>query len=549
MAALLAACAPDDTSDVPAGAATSEEASRPDISVEDFASHVRILASDEFEGREPASPGGEKTVEYIRDELVAYGLKPAADGGYFQEVPLIRITAGTDAQLEIEGEDARFELAYGEDMVVWTKRVTEQAGIEDSELVFVGYGIVAPEYAWNDYEGIDVRGKTAVILVNDPGFATGNPELFTGNSMTYYGRWTYKFDEAARQGAAGALIVHETDAAGYPWDVVTGSWTGPQFDLVADDDNRSRVAIEGWITGNAAAQLFETAGDDYMAAKKSAAERNFEPRALGLTATVAVENSIQRSTSRNVAAVLPGSERPGETIIYMAHWDHLGRDETREGDQIFNGALDNATGVAAILELAEAYAALPEPPERSILFLAVTAEESGLLGSAWYAKHPLFPLDETVAAINIDRMSAFGRTEDVTVIGYGSSELEAYLERAAAAQGRRLEPEPTPEKGYFYRSDHFNLAKQGVPVLYAKGGIDHVERGGDWGRQQEADYVADRYHKPADEYDPGWDLSGAVEDIEMLFAVGRELANAEEFPNWHAGNEFRAARDASRTAP
>ncbi|MGH8495531.1 MAG: M28 family metallopeptidase [Gammaproteobacteria bacterium] len=546
LAPLLAACSPQEPAATAADAAP-QASPRADISAEDFARHVRTLASDEFEGREPSSPGGEKTVEYIRDEFAKLGLKPAAAEGYFQDVPLVRITADPAAELVIGGGAGSLTFGYGEDMIVWTKRVTEQAAIEDSELVFVGYGIVAPEYDWNDYEGLDMRGKTAVILVNDPGYATQDPELFTGNAMTYYGRWTYKFEEAARQGAAGALIVHETDAAGYPWEVVTGSWSGPQFDLESKDGNRSRVAIEGWITGDAAERLFAAAGSDYQSARKSAAERGFEAQAVGgLTATVGVENSIAHSKSRNVAGILPGSERPGETIIYMAHWDHLGRDESREGDQIFNGAQDNATGVAAIMEIAEAFAGAPEPPERSVLFLAVTAEESGLLGSAWYARNPLVPLAETVAAINIDRMSVLGPSKDVSVIGYGSSELEDWLARVAAEQGRHLEPEPTPEKGFFYRSDHFNLAKRGVPVLYVRGGIDHVERGSEWGRQQQAGYVAERYHKPADEFDPEWDLTGTVEDVEMLFTVGRELAASEAFPNWHEGEEFRAARDESR---
>ncbi|CAN5322696.1 M28 family metallopeptidase [soil metagenome] len=517
------------------------------FSEKDFARHVRTLASDEFEGREPSSPGEEKTVRYIRDELAGDGLQPGApDGTWFQEVPLVKITADPGAELTLEGTDRTLELDYGQNMVVWTKRVTERAGIEDSELVFVGYGIVAPEYGWNDYEAVDVRGKTVVMLVNDPGFATRDPGLFTGNAMTWYGRWTYKFEEAARQGAAGAIIVHETAAAGYPWDVVTGSWTGPQFDSISSDKNLQRAAIEGWISRDAAERLFKLAGADYEQAKHAAARRGFRARPLSVTATAAVDNSLERSRSRNVVGRLPGRERPEECIIYMAHWDHLGRDETRDGDQIFNGALDNATGVAGILEIAEAFAALPRKPARSILFLAVTAEESGLLGSQWYASHPACPLADTVAAINIDRMSVFGRTEDVTVVGYGSSELEDWLERAASRQDRRLEPEPTPEKGFFYRSDHFNLARRGVPVLYTKSGVDHVERGEEYGRRLEAEYVADRYHKPGDEYDPHWDLSGTLEDMAMMFDVGLELANSEAFPNWHEDSEFRAAREASR---
>lgn len=540
MLAVLAvsACAERDTDDPAAGEITAEE----------FAAHVRTLASDEFGGRAPGSEGEARTVAYLEKQFRAIGLAPANGDSYRQEVPLVSITAENVSPLTVRrGEDA-LELRYGEDMMVWTKRVVEGVGLEDSELVFVGYGIVAPEYEWDDYRGLDVAGKTVVILVNDPGFATQDETLFNGNAMTYYGRWTYKYEEAARQGAAAALIVHETEAAGYPWLVVSGSWSGEQFDLVTADGNMGRVEVEGWLSEAAATRLLAAAGQDYAALRARAAQRDFEALPLGLGAAVSFDNTLSKSDSYNVAGVLRGRERPEETVIYGAHWDHLGVARSMLEDRIYNGATDNASGIAALLEIAQAFAALEPAPARSVVFLAFTAEESGLLGSAWYASHPLFPLAETVANINMDAMTLLGPTEDVTVIGYGNSELERYLERAAAAQGRRLEPEPTPEKGFFYRSDHFNFAKRGVPALYAKGGVVHRERGRDYGLAWNRDYVESRYHKVSDEYDPQWDLRGVVEDMQMLYRVGRELAQGEDWPNWHARNEFRAARDASAAA-
>jgi Zn-dependent M28 family amino/carboxypeptidase len=431
--------------------------------------------------------------------------------------------------------------------MAWTKRLVEHASLRDSPLVFVGYGIVAPEHGWDDYAGLDVAGKTVVMLVNDPGFATQDPDLFNGNAMTYYGRWTYKFDEAARQGAAGALIIHETGAAGYPWDVVTGSWAGPQFDLAGPDQNMSRVVMEGWLRQDAAQALLARAGLSLAQLSQAAARPGFVPVPLDLSVSVAVQNALETSNSRNVIGRLEGAKYPQETVLYMAHWDHLGLDRALEGDQIFNGAVDNATGVAGLLELARVFGAGPRP-DRSVVFLAVTAEESGLLGSQYYAENPVYPLKTTVAGFNMDGMNVHGPTRDVVVIGYGSSELESYLATAAARQGRVTVPEPTPEKGFFYRSDHFNLSKWGVPVLYAKSGIDHLEQGMDYGRRKAWEYTALRYHKVADEYDAGWDLSGALLDLDLVYQIGVELANSRDFPNWLEGNEFRAIRDQSEGA-
>ena len=449
---ISAGCGSNDKNET-AGAAT--------ISTEQFTAHIAMLASDEFEGRQPSSPGEEKTIAYLKDQFAALGLEPGNGNSFFQEVPLVEITTDSNITMTIGNGDATMELAYGTEMMAGTKRVVATTGLDGSEMVFVGYGIVAPEMDWNDYEDLDVAGKTVLILVNDPGFATQDPELFNGNAMTYYGRWTYKYEEAARQGAAGAIIVHETKAAGYPWEVVSGSWSGPQFDLVAEDKNMSRVAVEGWITMDVAKRVFSAAGLDYETQKAHASTPEFKAVGLGQNATVTLQNKVRQSVSNNVIATLRGSMRPDETIFYVAHWDHLGKDDALEGDQIYNGAVDNATGTAALLEIARAFTTLETPPERSIVFLAVTAEESGLLGSAYYGTNPVYPLATTVAALNIDAMNIIGRTKNITVIGYGSSELEEYLETAAKAQGRHLEREPTPEKGYFYRSDHFNFSKRG----------------------------------------------------------------------------------------
>ncbi len=509
-----------------------------------FAEAIRTLASDEFEGRGPSSPGEEKTVSYLARRFEEMGLRPGNGDSWFQEVPLVAITVEGAPALTLDGSTGSNSLAFVRDHVVWTKRVTERAALEASQLVFVGYGIVAPEYGWNDYQGVDMRGKTAVILVNDPGFATQDPALFQGNSMTYYGRWTYKYEEAARQGAAGALIVHETGAAGYPWEVVTGSWTGPQFGLVADDDNMSRVQVEGWITNGAARELFAQSGQDFDALTGAAARSGFRPTPLGVTASIAIRNGIRRSTSRNVLGVLPGGSRSDEYLVYMAHWDHFGRGPDSLPDPVYNGAFDNATGTAGLLEVARAFASLPERPARSILFLAVTAEEQGLLGSAYYATHPVVPTNRTVAAINMDGLNIDGPMRDITVVGLGNSDLDDYLAEAAAEVGRTIRPDPEPEKGFFYRSDHFSFAKVGIPSLYTDSGIESVEHGEAWTLARRADYTQNRYHKPSDEYSDDWDLTGALEDLELLFTVGHAIADSDVFPNWKPGNEFRAIRDA-----
>ncbi|HET6527676.1 MAG TPA: M28 family metallopeptidase [Balneolaceae bacterium] len=522
---------------------SSQNQSNPEISESELAEHIKTLASDEFGGREPGTPGGEKTVEYISEQFQEAGLAPANNGSWYQEVPLVSITLEPNTTVMVEGLGQPVTLQHGDNTVVWTKRVTDQVALENSELVFVGYGIVAPEYNWNDYEGLDVQGKTVVILVNDPGYATQNPELFTGNKMTYYGRWTYKYEEAARQGAAGAIIIHETAPAGYPWEVVTGSWTGAQYDLVPPNNNMDRVKVEGWITHQFANKLFQHIGMTYEEAKKAALEDDFEPISLEASISTTLNNTIKKTTSRNVAGVLEGSERPDESVIYMAHWDHLGTNPNLEGDdKIYNGAVDNATGVAGLIEIAEKFAAREEQPERSVVFLAVTAEESGLLGSKYYANNPLYPLALTAGVINMDAMNPNGMTKGLVVVGYGMNEMQGYLKKAAAEQGRIIVPEPTPEKGFYFRSDHFNFAKKGVPALYAEAGIDYVEGGKERGKKLQAEYIAERYHKPADEYNADWDLSGMAANLKLFYQIGNTLADSTVWPGWMEDVSFGTIR-------
>jgi Zn-dependent M28 family amino/carboxypeptidase len=514
------------------------------FSAEGIVAHVQVLASDEFGGRGPSSPGEERTMEYLTAQFSALGYEPGNNGSWTQEVPLVSITADPDMTLTVSGGSATNRFEYGPDFIAWTTRVVDHVELDGSDMVFVGYGTVAPEYGWNDYEGIDVAGKTVVMLVNDPGFATQDPELFKGNAMTYYGRWTYKYEEAARQGAAGVLLIHETAPAAYGWATVENSWSGPQFDLVAEDDNMSRVLVESWISLETTQAIFAQAGLDYEALKAQAATREFQAVPMGLEASVAIHNTVERSTSHNFLARLPGTDRAEEVVIYMGHWDHFGTDPTLQGDQIFNGARDNATGTAALVEIARAFASLDPAPRRSMVFLATTAEEQGLLGSAYYGANPTYPLDQTVAAINIDGLNINGRMRDFVIVGYGNSELDDYAARAAATQGRVVKPNPEPEKGSFYRSDHFPLAKEGVPALYGHAGLDHVEHGEDWTKARTDAWTAEHYHQPSDEYTEEWDLSGSVEDLQLWFRVGIDLAYGEAFPQWNEGTEFKAKRDA-----
>jgi len=520
------------------------EAALASLSTDELAQDVKILSSDEFEGRFPASPGEEKTIAFLKDEFEKAGLEPGNGDSYFQDVPLVEITSVPVGDLTIAGGVEPLAFVFDDDFVGLTLRVQKKVTVTDSDMIFVGYGIVAPEYQWNDYEGIDAKGKTVVMLVNDPGFATQDPELFNGRAMTYYGRWTYKYEEAARQGAACAIIIHETEPAAYGWGVVQNGWTGPNFSLVTEDGNASRCAVESWITLDTAKAIFGAAGKNYEELKKSAETPGFEPVSLGLKADLAMENKIRKAVSRNVIGLLPGSELADEYIIYTAHWDHFGKKPELEGDQIFNGALDNATGTAALIELAEAFEKLGSPPKRSILFLAVTAEEQGLLGSDYYATHPIYPLTKTAAVINMDSLNIYGRMKDIRIIGYGQSELDDYVKTYAEEVGRIVLPNPTPEKGSFFRSDHFPFAKQGVPALNAGSGVQHMEKGEKWAMEQIENYVREKYHKPSDEFDPSWDLSGLLDDLHMYFTLGNRLSMESTFPNWKEGSEFKLKRDA-----
>lgn len=553
LSALLFACKPEPEVATPAPAPvaqmseTQTEAQR--IAAE-LHEHIRVLASDEFGGRAPATPGEVLTTDYLQAQFRALGLQPGNGDSYLQEVPVTEITADSNVVLSLRGSDYYRDLRYAEDMVVSTYQELENTGIVDSELVFVGYGIVAPERNWNDYANVDVAGKTVVILVNDPGYATQDPAIFNGNTMTWYGRWPYKYEEAARQGAAGAIIIHETGAAAYGWDVVRNSWTGPQIVLTDANGHADQSPVIGWITQESARDLFDGAGLDFDALVSAAAQPGFQAVPIGdIRATANLTNVIRRSVSNNVVAVLPGSERPQETILYSAHWDHLGINPELPGDNIYNGANDNATGVAALLSLGRKFTEHPQPPQRSIVFLAVTAEESGLLGSEWYAENPLFPVETTVANINMDALGTNDPMKDVVVVGYGNSELEDYLRDAVALQeGRYVEAEQHPERGYYYRSDHLNFARQGIPALYAKSGEDSVIGGRERGAAQAQDYTDNRYHAPGDEYDAAWDLTGVAQDIELYFSIGHRLSQESSWPNWYEGNEFKAIRDASAAA-
>lgn len=509
-----------------------------------FSRYFAEVASDELQGRAPATVGEERTVAYIEQQFQRLGLKPFAKDSYRQAVPVVQIDPVAVSALTLKGDKLPASFTYKTQMMAWSTRMQPQVEVNNSELVFVGYGIVAPEYGWDDYKNVDVKGKTVVMFVNDPGFATGDAKLFTGKAMTYYGRWTYKFEEAARQGAAMALIVHETDAAAYGWNVVSG--TSPiRFELADKNKNKHKAAVEGWLTSESAEQLFAASGQSIKSLRQKALAKDFQAFPLGGTASISIKNQLREIDSSNVIGYIPGKTKPDEAVLYMAHWDHFGLDFSRKEDKIFNGAQDNAGGIAGLIALAEHFKQQPQP-ERSVVFIAVTAEERGMLGSRWYAANPLFPLNQTVAGINMDVMNVYGPMRDVQVFGYGSSELEPLLDKYAKVQGRYIAPEPTPEDGFYYRSDHFQLARFGVPMLYARGGVDSVRHGKDWGLAQRRDYTANYYHKVNDEFSPAWDLRGSQQDLWLFYSVGNELANSALWPNWYEGKEFKAARDVSR---
>lgn len=534
---------------VMAGGAVFAASSDAGPSVETMKQVVKEISSDAYEGRAPGTAGEEKTLSYLIQRFQALGLKPGNKGSWFQDVPLVEITAKNVSPLRFDTPKGAISAAYGPEMVIGTYRTNQpHVAVKDSPVIFVGYGINAPEKKWNDYAGVNVKGKTVLVLVNDPDYQTATLRgPFSGRAMTYYGRWTYKFEEAARQGAAAAIIVHDTVPAAYGWNVVQSSWTGAQHVADSANGNANQSAAIGWIQKEKAAALMASAGLNLDALAAAAKKRGFKAVALnGVKANVAFDNVTRKHSSKNLIALLPGSSRPDEYVLYAAHWDHLGRCEAApDGDDICNGAIDNATGTAALVALAEANVKAG-PTARSQLFLAVTAEESGLLGSAYYGSHPVFPLAQTVGGVNMDALSMAGLAKNVVVIGKGKSQLDAYLDRALATQKRVAALEPTPEKGFYYRSDHFSFAKHGVPMLYFEGGEDLVKGGPAAGARAAKDYEEHRYHGPKDEYDPKWDWSGVKADLKLYYDVGRALANTTDWPNWMQGDEFRAVRDRSR---
>lgn len=514
------------------------------ITEDDMKARISILASDDFLGRAPATVGEERTISYLAEQFRKTGLEPAIGNSYFQEVPLIAITPDPSMKLVITGGKNKLDLNFADDFVGYTSQTGDEIKIDNSGVIFVGYGINAPEYGWNDYKDLDVKGKTVLMMVNDPGYATGDSALFTGKAMTIYGRWTYKYEEAARQGACAAIIIHETGAAAYPWDVVRNSWSGRQFHLAGNELSKSDLKLQSWITTESAKKLFESAGVDYAAVTSSAAKRGFKPVKMNLKASASWKNKVESTKSVNVAAVWPGSERKDEYVIYTAHWDHFGVNPSIKGDSIFNGALDNATGTAALLEIAEAFTGLPEKQKRSVLFLAVTCEEQGLLGSKFYAENPVFPLNKTAAVINMDALNILGRTRDMTIIGYGNSQLDDYAESVLKKYGRYASPDPEPEKGGYFRSDHLSFALAGVPSLYLSGGIDDIEHGKAWALAESEKWIIANYHKPGDNYEPDkWKFDGMIDDIKVYFEAGYDLSNTDAFPEWNPGSPYRSVRE------
>ncbi|MBA3880360.1 MAG: peptidase M28 [Sphingobium sp.] len=524
----------------------SAAAPAPRISVATLKAVDKELSSDAYEGRAPTTPAEDKTVAYIIAQMKAAGLKPGNKGSWTQDVPMVESTFANISPLVFSGGSAPISLAPNTDMVVRSYRVQSQIAVKDSDVVFVGYGINAPERRWNDYAGVDVRGKTVIILVNDPDWQTpGREGLFEGRAMTYYGRWTYKYEEAARQGAAAAIIVHDTEPAAYGWGVVESSNTRPSLELDVPGDHLDQSAAIGWMQKGAAERVFASAGKDFAGLSEAAKVKGFKAVPLGLKASVSMTATIKRRKSKNVIGVLPGKTTPGDYVFYTAHWDHLGRCTPVKGDGICNGAVDNASGIAGLIALAQAHVKAG-PAARSIAFLAVTAEESGLLGSQYYAEHPVYPLARTVGGVNMDSLNVGGAVRDFVVTGAGKSELEDLVKPFVVAQGRVIKPEPHPERGSYFRSDHFSFAKLGVPMLDAKSGLDRVKGGVAAGQAASDDYIANRYHKPQDEYDPAWDWSGAVQDLDVYFGLGRQLAQGKSWPNWYKSSEFRRVRDQQR---
>jgi Zn-dependent M28 family amino/carboxypeptidase len=521
------------------------------ITPDGLLAHIKVLASDEFEGRAPGTKGEELSVKYIGDQFKKIGLKPGnPEGTYTQEVPLAGIKS--EPRMSFTIGDKTIDLKYLDDFVASSARLQPEIKIDKSDVVFVGYGIVAPEYGWDDYKDVEVRGKTLLMLIGDPPIPDPkdpsklDEKMFKGKAMTYYGRWTYKYEIAAQKGAVAAIIVHEIQPAAYPWQVVRSSWGKENFELDNPNKNMDAVSARSWITLDVAKKLVADCGKDFDALKKTAVTKDFRPVTLNAKASIQIKQQIREFKSHNVIGKLEGTDAKlkDEYVIYTAHWDHLGRHPELQGDQIFNGAIDNASGVASVMQIAAAFMKVNPPPKRSVLLMATTAEEAGLLGAKFYAEHPLYPLEKTLADINIDGVNPWGKTHDLEDLTNGNSTLDDLLGQAAARQGRVMKPNSEPEKGGFYRVDSFEFAKAGVPVLHAARGIEIIGKPPEYGKQKRDEFVAKHYHQPSDEVDPGWDLSGAVQDVQLLFEVGYQVANGDKFPEWKAGSEFKAKREA-----
>jgi Zn-dependent M28 family amino/carboxypeptidase len=508
-----------------------------------LAQHIIVLASDSFQGRRPFTVGEARTLGYLENQFRSIGLEPGNGISYLQEVPMVEITPHPDSIMKVESAKGSFVLHLTKDYVISTESTDSVISLNKDELIFAGYGVIAPEYNWNDYAGINVKGKVVLVMVNDPGFGTTDTSIFKGKTMTYYGRWTYKYEEAARQGAKACLIIHNTDAASYPFSVVQHSWGSSNLYLDKRGSNQIHLALRGWVSADAAKKLLAAAGKDTTLLVQ-ANNHGFKAFSLHEKLSTSVRVSAVYNISQNVIAKITGTKRPDEYILYTAHWDHLGVGKPdAKGDSIFNGAIDNASGTAALLEMARAFNNLREKPERTILFLSVTGEEQGLLGSEYYGMHPIYPLKKTVADINMDGIKSMEKSNDVVITGYGQNELEDYVLYAAKIQGRYIAPEAHPEAGHYFRSDHFSLAKVGVPALDVSGGIDIVGKGKDYGRKQQDDYVAHHYHSQSDEYDSTWTFEGGMQDMELLFMIGKRLAFETNWPAWKPGSEFKAIRE------
>lgn len=532
VATLLCQCQTKETSNIADGADS--------FTTQALGAHIKALSADEFMGRKPFTRGETRTLEYLEEAFKNAGAEPGNGESYLQQVPMVEITTQPDSIMTVSGAKGKFTLKGFEEYVLWTQQ-PEGAILKDDELVFAGYGIVAPEYNWNDYAGLDVKGKIVLVFVNDPGFGTGDTTLFKGNTMTYYGRWTYKYEEAARQGAKGCLIVHDDVPASYVFAVVQNNWKAAKLYLDNRDKELYTCPVEGWVSLPTAKRLFEEAGMNYAEKLSDAHKPGFRGETMKLKISTSMKAKAIYNKSYNVIAKVAGTTRPDEYVVYTAHWDHLGIGKAdNTGDTIYNGALDNASGTAGLVELAKAFASMKNKPQRTTVFLAVTAEEQGLWGSAWYASNPVYPAEKTVANINMDGLNWFGKTKDIVVVGSGQSDLEDYLKDEAEKAGRYLSAESSPQAGYYFRSDHFNFAKAGIPALYTDNGIDHIEKGKDYGKEQNREYVDKYYHRPSDEYDTSrWNLDGAVDDLRLLYQVGKRIASEEKWPQWKSNSEFR----------